>query len=126
MTRLQKINPILFSGLFLGTMFLFLGLTQTQPTKQHTEPSIGNTTTLISAYERWKIQATRSGAAQKLVLPLSYSKALSDEFTLSKGKATLDLQGGILTIEASGLPDNESFNVFMVENRENVDSRAIT
>ena len=118
--KIFKLNAIGFIGLLLGLSIGFHWLSDSTLKPQLTKPSVGNVQTLISAYDRWKTRAINSGAAQTLVIPLSHSKTLSSKFTSSKGKATLDLMEGILTIEVHGLPNKEVFNVSMIENSEEV------
>ena len=103
MIRPIKFKPVLLSSLFLGSLFLFQGLIQTQATKQHTEPSIGSTKTLVSAFDRWKTQKIIQGKEHSLSVPLTYIKGHSTEFTQAKGRANLDLIKGVLKVTVSGL-----------------------
>ncbi len=76
--------------------------------------SLGDVQTLVTAYGRWK--AARSGAQSDVVLPLTYSKGLSAKFTKARGKASLDLIGGSVSVEVSGLPDRGAYDVWLIDN----------
>ncbi len=102
--------------LLIAALFSVLQLIGESPPKdESTITSLGDVQTLLTAYHRWK--ATRNGADRNLVLPLSYSKGLSAEFTKAHGNATLDLIGGSLSVEVSGLSDEEAFDVWLIDNR---------
>lgn len=119
MLRSLKINAALFSGLFFGALVLFHWLTQIQPTQQHAEPTIGNASTLVSAYDRWKTLKTSQGKEHSLSLPLTYVKGLSAEYSQATGRAKLDLVGGVIDIKVSGLSKNDSFDVWLVDKQSN-------
>ncbi len=85
--------------------------------KDKTRAVIGNDETFLVAYERWKVIAKQNGADRSLVLPLTYSKALSNEFTSARGTATVDLINGSISVEVSGLSDEEIFDVWLIDNR---------
>ncbi|MCK5188717.1 MAG: hypothetical protein KAR12_01535, partial [Methylococcales bacterium] len=119
MLRSKKIKPVLFSGLFLGSLFLFNGLIQTQPTKQQSEPSIGNSKTLISAYDRWKVQKKIQGKEHLVSLPLTFVKGHSSEFNQAKGRAKLNLINGEFGVNISGLDPDSSFDVWFLDKQEN-------
>lgn len=82
-----------------------------------TKPFIGNVENFVTAYEQWKGMAKKSGADRNLVLPLGYSKALSFKFTNAHGTAKVDLINGSISVEVSGLPDKEAFDVWLVDNK---------
>lgn len=86
------------------------------PPEEEAEAVLGNPRNLMIAYQRWKTQAKRNGADRKLVLPLGYSKGLSAEFTQAQGQAQLDLTDGTLSVEVRGLPNQEAFDVWLVDN----------
>jgi cytochrome c peroxidase len=100
-------------GLVLGTV---LG---TSPDRQNDRsgPIVGNVGTFEAAYARWRAEAERNGQQTKLVLALGHFKGLSLETTKARGSAVLDLTGGVLSIEVTGLPEREGFDVWLVQNR---------
>ncbi|MGH8615489.1 MAG: hypothetical protein ACREYF_26575 [Gammaproteobacteria bacterium] len=79
---------------------------------------LGNARNLEIAYQRWKAQARQNGADRNLVLALSYTKGLSAEFTKAYGQTQLDLTDGTLSVEVSGLPKQDDFDLWLVDNRE--------
>jgi cytochrome c peroxidase len=79
--------------------------------------TLGNAQALLTAYNRWKATATQHGAEQHVVLLLRYSKGLSATFTRANGQARLDLVDGTVTVEVSGLPEAEAFDVWLIDNR---------
>lgn len=108
-----KVNVLIFFGLLFGLSLGTQWLSDSSVKPQITTPSVGSVQTLSAAYNRWKTQAERSGADRKLVLPLSYSKALSSKYTQASGLATLDLVHGSLWVEVSGLSDTDTYNVII-------------
>ena len=120
MIALAKIKPVLLTSLFLGMFFLSYELTL--PPKQHTTPTIGNTSTLISAYDRWKAQKIKWSNIQTLNLPLTVNKAHAKEAILATGLATIDLQSGILDIKTSGLKKQDTFDVWLIDNESKSDN----
>lgn len=81
-------------------------------------PSIGNPNTLMKGYASWKTAQVSYEKGNQLVIPLSYTKGLSQEFTEAKGKALLDLSNGAFSVEVKGLPSHQSHTVWMIDNRE--------
>jgi len=106
--------------LALPVVGLVLGiLLSTWPDWQHDRPSpiVGNVRTFEAAYARWRAEAERNGQRTKLVLPLSHFKGLSLETTNARGRALLDLTDGVLSVEVTGLPEREGFDVWLVHNQ---------
>lgn len=79
--------------------------------------SIGNVRTLETAYDRWAATYTLSGGYQQLVLPLVYSKGLSAKFTRAHGQAKFDLLDGSVSVTVSGLPEEVTYDVWLIDNR---------
>ncbi len=77
----------------------------------------GNVRTLEAAYDRWAATYTLSGADQQLVLPLVCSKGLSAEFTRAHGQAKFDLIDGSVSVTVSGLPEEATYDVWLIDNR---------
>ncbi len=77
---------------------------------------LGNVENLLVAYDRWKAEASRNGIERRLELSLHYSKGLSTEFTTAHGHATLDLGDGSFHVEVSGLPAEEVYDVWLIDN----------
>jgi cytochrome c peroxidase len=82
------------------------------------ELSVGNPRALLSAYARWKVNAAGTRSDSELVIPLSYSKGLSSEFTQAHGLATLGLLDGSLHVVVQGLADPADHEIWLRDNRE--------
>ncbi len=85
--------------------------------KRVTSPRIGNPRALQASYERWKAQYAATEGDRMLVLPLGYSKGLSARFTTAHGQARLDLANATMSVEVSGLGGDDTFDVWLVDNR---------
>ena len=112
---IQRVVP--FCIFFLVVGFFLQIYTGSKHSSDKTKPVIGNVNTLLSGYEQWKGMAKKSGADRNLVLPLRYSKALSAKFTNAQGIAKVDLTNGSISVEVSGLPDKDVFDVWLVDNK---------
>jgi len=80
-------------------------------------PVVGNVDNLKQAYDKWKTTITRAGGDRTLTLALGYEKGLSVKFTPANGRATIDLVDGRVSVQGTGLPEREVFDVWLVDNR---------
>ena len=80
-------------------------------------PVVGNVDNLKQAYDKWKATITRPGGDRTLTLALGYAKGLSVKFTPATGRATIDLVDGSVSVQGTGLPEREVFDVWLVDNR---------
>ena len=88
-----------------------------EPTSEEAPSArIGNVQNLRTSYERWKVGHELNGGDRNLVLTLGWSKSLSAEFTDAKGQAILDLIGGSISVVVRGLPEQGSWQVWLVDN----------
>ncbi len=107
-----------FALIFLVVGLFFQFYTSSKySSEDKTKPIIGNVDAFLNRYEQWKEMAKKGGADRNLVLPLGYSKALSFKFTNAHGIAKLDLTNGSISIEVSGLPEKDAFDVWLVDNK---------
>lgn len=83
-------------------------------------PILGNVETLRSAYEQWKESSTQDGGHLRVVLPLSWSKGLSSEFTEASGSAVFDLAAATLKVEVEDPCGARDLDVWLVENEPGV------
>jgi cytochrome c553 len=84
---------------------------------ESSHPIVGNVQTFKAAYGRWKTEAEGTGQRTKLLLSLGHFKGLSSEFSQAHGKALLDLTDGSLSVEVSGLPEKQNFEIWLIHNR---------
>jgi cytochrome c peroxidase len=83
------------------------------------EPAIGigDAEAFKASYDQWQARYTRAGGDRQFVLSLGYSKGLSSEFTKAHGRMNIDLKEGSVMVSVVGLPQNENYNVWLVDNR---------
>jgi mono/diheme cytochrome c family protein len=115
----MKIRGISVGGgaLAIATLLSFLIGPETFRENRSASPGIGNARAVQTSYERWKAQYERTEGDRRLVLSLGYSKGLSTRYTRAQGQVRLDLTNGAISVEASGLPTAEAFEVWLVDNR---------
>jgi mono/diheme cytochrome c family protein len=78
----------------------------------------GDVGALKSLYGQWQqAYESRGGNANRLRLPLAYSKALSERVTEARGTLKLDLLDGSVSVSIQGL-DGDEYDVWLVDNRE--------
>ena len=88
------------------------------PPEEVAEAVLGNARNLKIVYQQWITQAKQNGADRNLVLALSYIKGLSAESTKAHGQVRLDLTDGTLSAEVNGLPNQDAFDLWLVDNGE--------
>jgi cytochrome c peroxidase len=71
---------------------------------------------LSHAYDAWVTAHESAGGDRNVRVSLTYSRALSREFTRAFGTARLDLLDGRVELEVQGLPPGE-FEAWLVDNR---------
>jgi hypothetical protein len=70
-----------------------------------------------AAYGDWVARHDATGGDRNVTVALGYWKALSTDVTRAHGRATLNLIEGAVSVEVSGLPAGESWDVWLVDNR---------
>ena len=96
---------LIITAIILG---IFEGIGISTSKKVSVTTTFGDVKNLQTSYDRWKAKVTQNGEYRNLVLPLGYSKGLSAYFTKAHGRATLDLVDASLSVEISGLSDQQS------------------
>ncbi len=117
-TYLGGVGLVIAAAVFVGLMPLYWQNTA-NPTPG--SPTIGNVTALHQAYNKWKVKQVQYGEDGHLFLPLHYVKGLSTEFTQAKGKASFDLIKGTISVEVAGLPEDQSHDIWLIDNRQDSD-----
>jgi len=102
-----------FVGILLGVMLSV----SSDSSDESARPIIGSVRTFEAAYGRWKADAEKSGQGSKLVLSLGHFKGLSNEFSLARGTVEINLADGSLSVTVVGLPEQQSYEVWLVHNR---------
>lgn len=103
--------------IFMGAALMKFSSRWIPPDEETGFVHFGNVQNLLTAFNHWKAEYERKGGDRNLVLSLGWSKGLSAEYTTARGQAKFDLLGGLLSIEVDGLPDNSSWDVWLVDNR---------
>src|SRR4030095_9442093 len=77
----------------------------------------GNVKMLEADYQKWEAQYEKQGGDRHLVMPIGWLKGLSTEFSAGKGSITIDLIGGSVSANISGLPAAPGWDVWLIDNR---------
>ncbi len=72
---------------------------------------------LDAAYARWRAAHEVNDGDHNVVLRLGWSKGLSRVFTRARGRATLDLINGSVTVDVVDIGDSEVADVWLVDNQ---------
>jgi mono/diheme cytochrome c family protein len=70
-----------------------------------------------ASYAEWAAAHERHGGDRNVTIQIGYWKALSSAFTRASGTATLNLIDGTVSVVASGLPADQAWDVWLVDNR---------
>jgi hypothetical protein len=68
-------------------------------------------------YRKWEARHQRQGGERNVSLPLGYFRGLSVANTRARGRATLDLIEGSVSVQVSGLPVETISDVWLVDNQ---------
>jgi cytochrome c peroxidase len=78
---------------------------------------LANPAKVRTLYRTWVASHERRGGDRRVPVSLGYFKGLSVEYTRARGLATLDLIGGSVSVEVSGLPVETISDLWLVDNR---------
>jgi cytochrome c peroxidase len=95
----------------------FLDTETVSGTDEYITTGIANPVRLVNAYNQWEARYTSQGGDRNLILPLNWSKGLSDERIKAGGYAKLNLIDGTVMVEVSGLPDAESYDFWIIDDK---------
>src|SRR5262249_37718173 len=71
---------------------------------------------LLADYDQWEAAYEKNGGDRNLVLAMGWFKGLSTEHLQARGAVTLNLIDGSVLVEADGLPEDGSWDCWLVEN----------
>ncbi len=112
-------------ALLLGSGFLVDFRISTQSSiSPPASVSVGQVSTLISAYEKWKAGLDSTTVDQQLVLSLGHWKGLSEDFTKAHGSLILDLEQGVVRVSVSGLPEGRNYDFWLIGRGSNRHAKA--
>ncbi len=122
--RVTKLSAIAF---LIFCLLALLHSTEATPTSdsQYTTTGRANPAILMEAYERWEAEYESRGGDRNRVLPLKWSKGLSEQKTGASGYAKLNLIDGTVTVEVGGLPKNEAYDFWLIDNSSATDSSVL-
>jgi hypothetical protein len=112
-TKLFKVIVLAFVLMCCG-MFIIGGSTQSDG-GETPNTGVGDPDVVYAAYNKWEAEFVRTGGDRNLVLPLNWSKGLSDEFTRASGEAKFDLIDGKVSVRIGGLSKKESWDFWMID-----------
>ena len=111
--RLAKLTAMAFLMLLAVSAFLASGRSSTQRAEAVTGPA--DPQALLDQYKEWAVAYEKSGGDRNIVMGLGWSKGLSDEYTKAFGYAKLNLVDGIVAAEVSGLPPDQGWDLWLVQ-----------
>src|SRR5262245_26449739 len=76
----------------------------------------GTVEALEASYNEWEAQYVKEGGDRNWVIPIGWFKGLSTENTYARGKATLNLIDGTVSVDIKGLNVAEGWDVWLVDN----------
>jgi hypothetical protein len=83
---------------------------------EYSSSGLGSAESLEANYNAWEAQYTKDGGDRNWVIPMGWFKGLSTEHHYGRGKATLNLVDGTVSVEVEGLPDAEGWDVWLIDN----------
>ncbi len=120
-TRVPKLVAVTVGLLPVGLLGQFQVPENAPSPDPSTAASLGDVDTFMVIYDRRKARATRNGADQQVTLSLKYTPGLSTVLSLAGGTLTLDLLSGAVDVRVAGLPDADTFDVWLIDNRPGPD-----
>ena len=118
MQRLRKPKSIPIGFLLaLAVVTVICALQTDTPEQASADVGVGNPETVRLAYDRWVERYSRYGNQDTLLLGLQWSKGLSAEYSRAAGRFELDLTDGFVSVSVEGLPQNQAYDVWLLDNR---------
>ena len=77
---------------------------------------LGTVEALEANYNAWEAQYVKAGGDRNWVIPMGWFKGLSTEHHYASGQATLNLIDGTVSVDVTGLPVGEGWDVWLVDN----------
>lgn len=112
-TRLAKLAAIVFLMLLAVPVLLL-----TRPSSSRAEEPVtgpADPQALLDQYKAWEVEYEKSGGDRNIVMGLGWSKGLSDEHSKAYGYSKLDLVAGTVSAEVSGLPQEQGWDLWLVQ-----------
>lgn len=84
-------------------------------------PGLGNVNTVLVANDSWKESYQKNVGEENFVLGLGFNKGLSSEYSKPYREISVDLTGGEVSLYAHGLPENDDYDAWLVDNKERLE-----
>ena len=84
--------------------------------EQLTSTGLGNVESLEASYKAWEAEYVKNGGDRNMVIPMGSFKGLSTIESYAHGTVKLNIVDGTVSVEATGLPEKESYEFWMVDN----------
>lgn len=111
---LVAIALLMASGVPLGFLS---GKNSSESQHELTRTGRGSVETLLANYKDWETAYLKNGGDRNMVLPIGSFKGLATEYSRAYGQARLNLIEGTISVEVTGLPKGESWDVWLIDNR---------
>ena len=113
--KLVKLAAIVFLVFLAIPVLILRG--QRSPRLPAVEPVTGlaDPQALLDHYKEWKVEYEKGGGDRNIVMGLRWSKGLSEQHSKAFGYAKLDLVAGTVSAEVSGLPEDNGWDLWLVQ-----------
>lgn len=108
---------IAIGGVFLVGMALVALGSSAQGVTNRPNTGMADPDALVSAFDRYLAGISANGSGNMLNIPLSSLRGLSSESFNAGGEARIDLGIGLLESQIRGLPVDEVFDLWLIDNR---------
>src|SRR5262245_55939366 len=115
--RLIKLAAISIMVAIALPFLLLKSDTSSNSEKEMAGLGLGSVESLETGYNEWEALYIKDGGDRNMVLPIGSFKGLSTEDSNAHGQAKLNLIDGSVSVEIENLPETESWDVWLVENR---------
>lgn len=114
-TRLVKLAALVFLMLLAIPVLLLTGRGSPSGAEPVTGPA--DPQALLDQYREWEAEYERNGGDRNIVMTLGWSKGMSDDHSKAYGLAKLDLIAGTVAAEVVGLPPEQGWDLWLVEDK---------
>lgn len=116
--KTRKVSVAVFAFTLACLLPVFLMDAETVPSSDgYITTGIANPIRLMNAYTQWEARYTGQGGDRNMILPLKWSKGLSDQHVKAGGYAKFNLIDGTVKVEVGGLPDTESYDFWIIDDK---------
>ena len=115
--NILKLAVIVFLMACAMPIFLSSVKSSTDLDEDYPTAAPGDPAKLQKLYEKWEARYKKNGGDENMVLPLKWSKGLSDEFTQAAGYTKINLIEGKIFVEAVGLSKEKDWDFWMIDDK---------